>query len=544
MSRAAALLLAAAMALAWFGTLGWRPLVRADEARYAEIAREMVASGDWVTPRLNGFKYFEKPPLQYWATAGAFEVFGLHDWASRLWPALTGFAGLILVLALGRRLLGAGAGAYAAAVLAGSPLYAFLGQFDTLDMGVSFFLSLAVFAYALAQREQTRPAEQRGWMLAFWASCALATLSKGLIGIVLPAGAIALDVLLRRDWRRLARLSWGAGLPLFLLVAAPWFVLVSVRNPEFFHFFFIQEHFERFLTRFADRYEPPWYFIPVLVLGMAPWLLPLGPALVRAFTDGTGRRFSPRRFLALWALVVFAFFSVSDSKLASYILPVFPALALLAGDYLAAGRPRRLLIAQAALLAAGGATVVALAPRLMRDAGGPLAELLPAYVPWVMAAGGAVALGALLALGLAWRARTGAAVGAIALAAFAGTLVALLGHRVLSPYYSTAQVVAQARAQLDSRAPFYAVDAYDHTLPWYLRRTVTMVGYKDELAEEIGWEPQKFLPDLASFARAWRADRHAGALFATRDLAAFRRQYDLPMQIVARDARYTIVRKP
>jgi len=195
-SRAAALLLAAAMALAWFGTLGWRPLVRADEARYAEIAREMVASGDWVTPRLNGFKYFEKPPLQYWA--------------SRLWPALTGFAGLILVLALGRRLLGAGAGAYAAAVLAGSPLYAFLGQFDTLDMGVSFFLSLAVFAYALAQREQTRPAEQRGWMLAFWASCALATLSKGLIGIVLPAGAIALDVLLRRDWRRLARLSWGA----------------------------------------------------------------------------------------------------------------------------------------------------------------------------------------------------------------------------------------------------------------------------------------------------------------------------------------------
>jgi len=536
--------MAAVMALAWFGTLGWRPLNRADEARYAEIAREMLASGDWVTPHLNGFKYFEKPPLQYWATAGAFEVFGLHDWVSRLWPALTGFAGLILVLVLGARLLGARAGAYAAAVLAGSPLYALLGQFDTLDMGVSFFLALAVFAYALGQCEQAPPAERRRWMFAFWAACALATLSKGLIGIVLPAGAIGLDILLRRDWHRIGRLGWGAGLPLFLLLAVPWFALVSVRNPEFFHFFFIQEHFERFLTRFAHRYEPPWYFIAVLALGMATWLLALGPALVRAFWNGAGRSFSPARFLALWALVVLVFFSASDSKLPSYILPIFPALALLIGDYLAAARPRRLLVAQAALVAAGAAGLLALAPRLMLDEGGPLAALLPAYVPWVMAAAAVAALGALLALALAWRARTGAAVGALAVAAFAGTLVALLGHRALAPYYSTAKVIAQARAQLDPGAPFYAVEAYDHTLPWNLRRTVTMVGYKDELAEEISWEPQKFLPDLASFARAWRADRHAGALFKTREFATFRRQYDLPMQIVARDARYTIVRKP
>ncbi|MDA8108636.1 MAG: glycosyltransferase family 39 protein [Betaproteobacteria bacterium] len=543
MSRAALRLLAVALALAWFGTLGWRPLMRADEARYAEIAREMVASGDWVTPRLNGFKYFEKPPLQYWATATAFELFGVRDWVSRLWPALTGFAGLVLVLFAGRRLFGAGAGAYAAAVLAGSPLYVLLGQFDTLDMGVTFFLSLAVLAYALAQREEAPPLARRRWMLTFWTACALATLSKGLIGIVLPGGAIALDVLLRRDWRRLAHLSWGAGLPLFLVVAVPWFALVSARNPEFFHFFFIQEHFERFLTRYANRYEPAWYFVPVLAFGMGPWLLALVPAFLRAWR-GVPRRFSPQRFLALWALVVFVFFSASDSKLASYILPIFPALALLVGDYLAAERPRALLVAQGALLAAGGALLAALAPWLMREEGGALAELLPAYVPWVVAAGAVVGLGGLAALALAWRARAGAAVGALALAGFAGMLIALLGHRTLAPYYSTAQLVAEARPQLDPRAPFYAVEAYDHTLPWYLRRTVTMVGYKDELAEAIGWEPQKFLPDPASFARAWRADRHAGALFATRDLAAFRRQYDLPMQIVARGARYTIVRKP
>jgi 4-amino-4-deoxy-L-arabinose transferase-like glycosyltransferase len=544
-SRAARLLVALLALAAWFGTLGWRPLNRADEGRYAEIAREMVATGDWVTPRLNGFKYFEKPPLQYWATATAFEVLGLRDWVSRLWPALTGFAGLVLVLVLGARLLGdARTGAYAAAVLAGSPLYLGLAQFDTLDMGVSFFLTLAVFAYAIAQRDQAAPSERRRWMLAFWASCALATLSKGLIGIVLPAGAIALDVLLRRDFRALGRLSWGAGLPLFLLVAAPWFVLVSLRNPEFFHFFFIQEHFERFLTRYAHRYEPAWYFVPVLALGMAPWLLALGPGVARAFGNGAGRSFSPARFFALWAIVVFVFFSASDSKLASYILPIFPALALLVGGYLAAARSRPLLVAQAALLAASGVVLLVLLRPLVIGAGGPPAALLAAYVPWAMSAAAALALGALAALALAWRSRAGAAVGALALAGFAGTMIAMLGYRVLAPYYSAAQVIAEARPQLDPDAPFYAVEAYDHTVPWYLRRTVTMVAYKDELAVEIGWTPQKFLPDLASFARAWRADRHAGALFATRDLAAFRRQYDLPMQVVARGALYTIVRKP
>ena len=135
-------LLLAVVAVVWFSNLEYRKLIRPDDGRYAEIPREMVVSGDWVTPRLNGFKYFEKPPLQYWATATAFEVLGLRDWVSRLWPALTGFAGLVLVLALGPRLLGdARTGAYAAAVLAGSPLYVGLGQFDTLDMGVSFFMA-------------------------------------------------------------------------------------------------------------------------------------------------------------------------------------------------------------------------------------------------------------------------------------------------------------------------------------------------------------------------------------------------------------------
>ena len=180
MSRALLGGLIAVLALAWFGTLGVRPLYKADESRYAEIPREMIASGDWITPRLNGFKYFEKPPLQYWATASFFSALGERDWVARLWTALTGFAGLALVFFFTKKLINERTALTAAAVLAGSPLYVLLGQVNTLDMGLAFFLSAAVFSFAL------------GYWLLFWAACALAVLSKGLIGIVLPLGTVAL----------------------------------------------------------------------------------------------------------------------------------------------------------------------------------------------------------------------------------------------------------------------------------------------------------------------------------------------------------------
>ena len=226
----------AVIVVAWFAVLFSRPLYRADESRYAEISREMVASGDWVTPRLNGFKYFEKPPLQYWTTAAFFTVLGEHDVVARLWNALCGFAGLLLALGAARRLYGPGAGLYAAAVLAASPLYVVLGQLNTLDMGFSLFMAAAIFAFSL------------GHVLLFWAACALAVLSKGLAGIVLPLGTVALYILAKRDWGRIRRLEWLKGAGLFLLITAPWFIAVSLANDEFARFFFIREHFERFTT--------------------------------------------------------------------------------------------------------------------------------------------------------------------------------------------------------------------------------------------------------------------------------------------------------
>jgi len=511
--------LLAALAIAWFGTLGLRPLYKADESRYAEIPREMVVSGDWITPRLNGFKYFEKPPLQYWATAAFFKVFEVEDWAARLWTALTGFAGLFLVLAAGNRLFGPPAGLYAAAVLAGSPLYVMLGQINTLDMGLTFFLCGAVFAFVL------------GHMFLAWAACALAVLSKGLIGIVLPLATLALYILIKRDWALLGKMKIFSGGALFLAIAAPWFIAVSLANDEFLRFFFIQEHFQRFTTEMHGRAHPAWYFLPILAAGMAPWLLPLGFTLFHS-VKGKAERFDAVLFLALWALVVFAFFSASGSKLPSYILPMFPPLALLVGRWLAAFEARRVLVAQSALLAVAGIAMAALVPRL--------AASYASYIPWLVAAGIWLAVTSVAA----WRRPIATGVGLLALGGFGATQIALIGHRTLAAEFSAAPTVAALPISPPAAASIFAVEAYDHSIAWSLRRTVTMVGYKDELGEAIRWEPQKFIPDLPGFARAWSAAPEAYAFFAARDFDRLRAELALPMQVAARGPRYVIVRKP
>ncbi|HEY5896461.1 MAG TPA: glycosyltransferase family 39 protein [Burkholderiales bacterium] len=506
------------LAVLWFGTLGIRPLYKADESRYGEISREMVASADWITPRLNGFKYFEKPPLQYWATAALFSVLGEKDWVARLWTALIGFAGIGMALYAGNRLFGPPVGAYAAAVLAGSPLYAILGQVNTLDMGVSFFLSAALFAFAM------------GHMLVFWAACALAVLSKGLIGIVLPLATVVLYGLLKRDWAIVRRMRPVAGPLVFLLISAPWFIAVSMANPEFAHFFFIQEHFQRFTTEMHHRVHPAWYFVPVLAAGIGPWLVPLGRAAVRVF----GQRSEAELLLWLWALVVFAFFSVSSSKLPPYILPIFPALAVLAARSI----DRATLTLQAAALVVAAVVGAVLIHRFA--AGGAYA----AYARWLVVALLLLAGCAAGAWLLVSRQRLPAGIALLALGALTATQVGLAGHRTLSERFSVAAVVEALPQRPSPGAAVFAVDMYDHTLPWNLRRTVTMVAYRDELGVAIDWEPAKFIPDLPAFARAWNGAPEAWAFVPVERAERLAKELGIAMQIVSRGAQYAIVKKP
>ncbi len=542
-SRKSLLLLLALLTLSWFGSLDYRDLIRPDEGRYAEIAREMAVSGDWVTPRMNGYKYFEKPALQYWATAAAYNIFGINEWTSRLWAALTGFAGILLVGYTGLRLYGRETGLYAAAVSASSFLYVFISQANTLDMGLTFFLTAAICSFVLAQFDGQTDRGRRTWMLAAWTAAALAVLSKGLIGLLLPGGALFFYILIQRDWRRIPMLHPLKGLALFLAVAAPWFVVVSLRNPEFFQFFFIQEHFERFLTKDHGRYQPAWYFIPVLVGGMVPWTLALLPALARSWR-AEPVRFQSTRFVLIWCVFTFVFFSASSSKLASYILPIFPALALLLGRHLALAS-RRALFWQLLPFSIAGVATISLAPMATEWSSPELPqELLVNYIPWLVLTGLAMLAGSVLFWFFEKQGRRSAAVIAFSAAGLATALFPVLGHNTMSSVYSASQIVQKIRPLLRPDTPFYMVNTFDHTLPFYLGRTVTMVSYKDELSSAIGWEPKDYLADYASFAKAWETDAAPLAMFAPDDLEGFRKAFPVPMVEVARDVRRVIVGKP
>ena len=249
----------------------------------------MVATGDWITPRLDGIKYFEKPPLQYWATAVAFEVFGANEPSARLYVWLAGFATLLIVGFAGTRMLGLETGLAAVLALVASPYFMALGGIVTLDMGLTLWTTATFAALLLAEHAVDRPKEQRRWMLAAWISMALAVLSKGLVGIVFAGAAVFFVMVLGRSLSVLKRMHWGWGIAIFLAIAAPWFVLVSRANPEFARFFFIHEHFERFLTHEHRRVQPAWFFIPIVLAGFLPWMIALVVAIRHAWRDRGGR---------------------------------------------------------------------------------------------------------------------------------------------------------------------------------------------------------------------------------------------------------------
>ena len=328
------------MAAVWFVTVQVRPMFDPDEGRYAEIPREMVASGNWVTPRLDGLKYFEKPVLQYWATATVYSVFGLSNWSSRLWTVGLGFGCLALIYAWLARLYDRRAAIFAVALLAMSPYFGIIGHLDLLDAGLTFWLTAMVLAFTRAQCSPEGSGAERNWMLLSWAMAALALLTKGLEVYVLAGLALVSYTAIERDARPWRRLHLLTGIPLMVLIAAPWFVAVSLRNHVFAEYFFIHEHFQRFLTDEARRVEPWWYFIALLVIGAFAWLAPLARAARAAWHEpGPVAHFKPLKFLLLYSLLTVIFFSLSDSKLATYILPVFPPLAALTGVYLTR-RPR------------------------------------------------------------------------------------------------------------------------------------------------------------------------------------------------------------
>ncbi|MGE0887731.1 MAG: ArnT family glycosyltransferase [Blastocatellales bacterium] len=331
------ILLLSLTALIYIGS-AWNPSLQDDaDAAHAEAAREMVERGDWVTLHINGIRYLEKAPLMYWAVAASYKLFGFTEFATRLPLAIGAMLLVAAVYFFGRWMGGARAGFYSGlSISTGLGVYLFT-RIMIPEVILSFFLTVAFYFFLKVYFGEL----DSRWAYLFYACMAAAVLTKGLIGIVFPGGVLFAFVLLTNGWRRLSQLRPVSGILLFLVIAVPWHALAIWRNEKFFWFYFINEHFLRYLGK---RYPADYDTVPIASFWLLHlvWLfpfsvfLPLAIGRVRKLWRPAEREDQLRLFAWLWVLVVIVFFSFSTRQ-EYYTFPAFPALALLAGTGLARG---------------------------------------------------------------------------------------------------------------------------------------------------------------------------------------------------------------
>jgi 4-amino-4-deoxy-L-arabinose transferase-like glycosyltransferase len=328
----------------------------------------------------------------------------------------------------------------------------------------------------------------------------------------------------------------------FGAIALPWFILVQQRNPEFFHFFFIREHFERYLLPDHHRPGPWWYFVPVLLVGLLPWTPSIPAAFARAWR-APASGFKLDRFLVIWTGVIVVFFSASHSKLPGYVLPAVPAILLLFARHYPAlterlrRAPAFACVASGLALALLAAALPALSARLAWT------EFNADYSIWLLAAGLASSAAGFAALRLLRRSRQEASFAVLGLGSLLAVQIALSGTHVLDEHYSSERLmegVVGEKLRFPREPPFYSVASFDQSVPFYLGRPVTLVGYKGELAPGIAAEPGKYVGSVDEFLERWQGHPEAFAIMTPLLYERLRKE-GLPGRVLARDARRIII---
>ncbi len=375
-------------------------LVGADEPRYAQVAREMLARNDYVTPILYGQPWLEKPALYYWRAMFAFREFGIHDWSARLPSASFAFTLIVLIYLHMRRFRPGGQ-------LDAALITASCAGIIAFSRGASTDMQLAApFCIGMLGWYAWYETDSKFWLFDLYFFVGAATLAKGPIAPFMAIAIILSFTALRREWSLLRRSIWIPGVILYFAMVLPWFIAVQRRNPNFLRVFFLQHNLERFATDLYKHEQGAWYYVPVMLLGLTPWAViavaALADAVRGSFAEWGARRAKVRyighhragdafpEFLVLWALFPIVFFSFSKSKLPGYVLPSIPALTILAGDYLNRRRKQGLpswLLVTHALLTGVLTAVVLLLPRYLQNPG-----VLPPMR--AMAAAGMTGLGA------------------------------------------------------------------------------------------------------------------------------------------------------
>jgi 4-amino-4-deoxy-L-arabinose transferase-like glycosyltransferase len=472
----------------WF--LGWRPFAVPDEGRYVEIAREMVRTGEWIIPHLNGLPYFEKPPLVYWILAGFYKLFGPSYFGMRLPIALFAIAGCLMtywfVIYTTKRTR---EGLLVAFMLATSLLYLALGRIIILDMVFSVFIAGALYSFWILK---DRPAH-KGWALAYGGFLAAALLTKGLAGIVLPGAVILLWIFWERAWNDLKVAFHPWALLTFFVLAIPWHVAAALKNHHFLWFYFVHEHMLRYTTTIHRRFQPFWFFVPIVVGGFFPWS-PFCWELLRKPPQETASDPSLKRFLGIWVVFIFLFYSLSSSKLIPYILPIFFPLAILVGQRIFAllreNKPPSTLswgsYVVLALLIGAGLLGARFSGVLIEPQGFPTSWHLSVLVSLITF---------VLWTSAFWVYRTHKRPRSLFLGVGVNTLILICLVAVTDPFVQKVippQKVAHfIRTQTSPETVVAVIGRYPQDLPVYLDRTIKVVNWRGELEFGQSISPQK-----------------------------------------------------
>lgn len=507
--------------------LGHHPLFTPDEGRYCEVAREMVASGDYITPRLNGVAFLDKPALYYWLQASAIHFFGLREWALRLWPALLGVLGCTATFATGRILFSRRTGWLGAVLLATSPMYYGGAHYANLDLEVAVLISLTLFALICGLRE---PDKRLRSALRFivWPLAALAFLTKGMIALAFPGIVTALWLSAAGQWHLVKRMHLMTGPLIFTVIVLPWYLLVEKANPGFFHFFFITQQVSRFLAHGDfNNLSPWWFYLPVVLAGFLPWSIFALQSIGRVIRE-KGLK-STDGFFLLWFATVLIFFSIPKSKTIGYILPVFPPLALMTARWLDVHAHELLSRQKLSLilfftLAWGVLPGVALGTFLQHH---------PLW-PWLAATSVLLIFGGGLMLRLV---RTGATVGNgfYLLAAIAlGFCLLFLGSAPELNHDSIKPLAVQLKSTLQADDEVITYYKYWQDLPLYLQKRITIVAdwqaadiperdnWVRELWYGIGFQnTADWLISEKTLWERWHSDRHVVVLLDKRRFQKF-----------------------
>ncbi len=541
-------IIAVAALILYLPGLGRPALWEPDEGRYGEIAREMYLSRDFVTPRDNFVRYFEKPPLVYWAEASAMAVFGVNEFAVRLPAALFSAAQVVVTAALAEVIFGEAVGILAALALALSPLFFGFARFATLDPALAFFMTAALGAFYLAARARDFSGEGRRWFGACAAMLALGTLAKGPVAPVLCGAIALLWILVERRASEIIRMPWILAIIIYCIIAVPWFVLAAYRNPGFLHFFFVHEHVQRYLEN-TEHGWGPWFFIPIVIGGTWPWFffVPLGLKGLRTPESiANPSHGSALRFLGIWFMLIFVFFSIPRAKLGSYVLPALPALSIIAGLGMSklwsfAPREARRILAGFSALTLLGATAIAIATVLMwRKFPSPIAMdagLIAALLAAMAIAGyttdrngkrpGAfvmmLALGMIIIMGIASRARKDGA---------SATSYRVLTQQ-LSPYLRPGCIVGSYRHNV-------------HSIPFYTGFREALVSYRGELApfSDSPEAAASFINSDDVLRSKWSSHQCFALVANRKDLPALQSLTPAPVIVACEGRKVALIKNP